>query len=264
MASSGFQFKAFYVQHDQCAMKVGTDSIILGSWLDTAGARNCLDIGTGSGLLALMLAQKTASLTHAEIVAIEPDDLAFWQARHNFSQSPWSNKIKAQHVDLQHFVAQTSELIVEGTKRSHNRPHAFDLIVSNPPYYAAHQPNERDNNVLSMPDSRKRARQSNHLTLRLLIESVSQLLCETGRFYCVLPVQSQTELEQVVCQYGLTITQRLDIQTTSIKAIKRQCWCIQKKREGLIVKCERLTIHQDDGDYSEAFKRLCQAFYLAF
>ena len=289
MASSGFQFKAFYVQHDQCAMKVGTDSIILGSWLDASHVTCCLDIGTGSGLLALMLAQKTASVvsecqinhpqlakTHEiqetqmviapsepiQITAIEPEPSAFFQAMRNFEQSPWRQRLTGVQADLHRFMNLADKAL--------GKTQRFDLIVSNHPYFPAHRPNQRDRNLVLMSERRQLARQSSHLSLKTLLQSVSELLSDTGRFYCVLPAASQNELEQVVQAVSLVITHRLDILTTPKKGVKRQCWCVQKKRAASLegydanAQIEQLLLHQETGEYSNAFKTLCADFYLHF
>ena len=119
MSNPYFQFKQFTVWHDQCAMKVGTDGVLLGAWASVERARRILDIGTGTGLVALMLAQR--SLPDAKIVALEIDEAAAGQARENVARSPWQERIEVVQADFKKY-------------RSSDK---FDVIVSNPPYIPA-------------------------------------------------------------------------------------------------------------------------------
>lgn len=119
MASPNFRFKLFTVWHDHCAMKVGTDGVLLGAWAQQKHARTILDIGTGSGLIALMLAQR---FQEAEITGIDIDPSAAKQASDNFRLSPWSHRMHARCIDLHTFSLEDGH---------------FDLIVSNPPYFSA-------------------------------------------------------------------------------------------------------------------------------
>ena len=162
----GFQFKQFFVRHDRCAMKVGTDGVLLGCWsgYDAAAAGSptiphryhyarCLDIGTGSGLIALMLAQR---FPDALIDAIDIDKAAVEQAAENFAASPWSDRLHAFHVRLQEW-------------QSHSAP---SLIVSNPPYFQ---------NSLKNPDKgRQTARHTDTLSFCELIHHSTRLLSENG------------------------------------------------------------------------------------
>lgn len=113
MSNTGFRFKQFQVNHDRCAMKVGTDGILLGSWADVTQAKQILDLGSGSGLIALMLAQR--SCAESRICAVEIDHVAAQQACENVLISPWKNKIQVYQQDIDSFCTQTAE--------------RFDLIV---------------------------------------------------------------------------------------------------------------------------------------
>lgn len=143
-------------------MKVGTDGVLLGAWADVEGAQHILDIGTGSGLIALMLAQRSEAL----ICAIDIDADAVAQARENFTNSTWSHRMIAEEISLQHFASKSSN--------------QYDLIVSNPPYFA---------NSLKSPDVRRSAaRHNNELTHQELLKNAKSLLNETGRICLILPV----------------------------------------------------------------------------
>ena len=117
---SSFTFKQFHINQQHCAMKVGTDGILLGAWADVSDCQYILDMGTGTGLVALMLAQR--SHEHCQIEAVELDLLAAQQAQENFKASPWNNRLHLTHQDVQTYCQQTA--------------HQFDLIVANPPYFA--------------------------------------------------------------------------------------------------------------------------------
>ena len=133
----GFKFKQFTIEHDKCAMKVGTDSIMLGSWVHTNNAQRILDIGTGSGLLSIMLAQKTQDT--CLIDGIDIDAEAILQAEGNAKNCPWSERLTFQHTSIQLFSVETG----------------YDLIVSNPPYFPV---NLSANKIHSIPN-RLNARQ---------------------------------------------------------------------------------------------------------
>src|ERR1043166_5945137 len=117
MGETSFRFRQFTVHQDKCAMKVGTDAVLLGAWVNPGSAKRILDIGTGTGLIALMLAQKST----AKIDAVDIDEEAFLQARENFRISPWFQRLGIYHQTFQEFAQENSD--------------KYDLIVSNPPYF---------------------------------------------------------------------------------------------------------------------------------
>ena len=162
MAKPFFRFKQFTVFHHRCAMKVGTDGVLLGAWTKPENAEKILDIGTGSGLIALMLAQKCVATIHA--IDIEPN--AVQQARENFENSIWSERMNVEEISLQDFASKSE------TK--------FDLIISNPPFFV---------NSLQTPDkNRSSARHVNELTHTDLLLCAKRLLSKTGRICLILPV----------------------------------------------------------------------------
>ena len=152
MANPFFRFKQFTVWHDRCAMKVGTDAVLLGSWVNVDGAKRLLDIGCGCGLIALMVAQRC----EGQVVAIEIDSEASSQAAENVSRSPWSERMEVINADIRTFVDD------EG----------FDVIFSNPPYFME---------SLKCPDrKRSDARHTDSLSFDDLMRSASSLLKQTG------------------------------------------------------------------------------------
>ena len=148
----GFTFKQFFVAHDRCAMKVGTDGILLGAWAPVAGVKRILDIGTGSGLVALMLAQRTEE--HVIIDAVELDAQAAEQASDNMAESPWAARMKVECADVLAWAP-------EQTAR-------YDLIVSNPPYY--------EPGVECGTPEREQARYTGSLDHKALLTSAAELI----------------------------------------------------------------------------------------
>jgi len=159
MSNPFFRFRQFTVYHDLCAMKVGVDGVLLGAWADCRNIKNALDVGTGSGLIALMLAQRS----EAHIHAIDIDENACKQAEINFKNSPFHNRLSVQQIDFQNFSS----------------PVRYDLIVSNPPYFA---------HSLKSPDkNRSLARHNDHLPLEILIKKSASLLNPQGKIAFILP-----------------------------------------------------------------------------
>lgn len=168
MSNSYFQFKQFTIQQEGCAMKVGTDGVLLGAWTDCQSAHRILDIGTGTGLIALMLAQRS----EATIIGIEINECAVEQAKKNIQKSPWSSRIDIQHISFQDYLQQTTP--------------SFDLIVSNPPYF--------DKSLKSPSKERSIARHTDTLTFEEILEGCKALLNENGRLCLILPFQEGKKL----------------------------------------------------------------------
>ena len=199
MGSPFFRFKQFTVWHDRCAMKVGTDGVLLGAWcplpssLSASSPYRLLDIGTGSGLIALMLAQR---LNNSEIDAIDIDQSAVEQATYNFAQSPFATCIKPHHTTLQHWEAQP-----------------YDLIVSNPPYFQA---------SLKNPNAqRATARHTDTLSYSELIAHAARLLKNTGTLALVLPIEAEEELITLASNHHLYPTHITHVHSKPEKPAKR-------------------------------------------
>ena len=158
MPNPYFKFKQFTVFHHKCAMKVGADGVTLGAWADVSGAKSILDAGCGSGLITLMLAQRS----EAKITAIDIDEQSIVQTKENVGNSLWDNRIRIIHTSLQQFA--------ESSFRK------FDLIVCNPPFFV--------NSLKSPSDSRTRARHTDSLSHLELILAVEKLLAEKQCFFC--------------------------------------------------------------------------------
>ena len=231
---SGFRFKQFAVEQDDVAMKVGTDGTLLGAWADCEGAKRVLDIGTGTGLIALMLAQRN---NQAEIHAVEIDETASKRARSNFDMSPWAERLDVECCAVQEF----------------NAPEKFDLIISNPPYFV---------DSLLPPDAkRSTARHTHDLSFEELDKAVCRLLADGGRFALILPT---TEFEKYLAITQLYLARRCDVYPKIGADIKR-VMAEFTKHETVATKHETITIEVDKrGDYTDEYRALTKDFYLKF
>jgi len=237
----GFTFKQFFVGHDRCGMKVSTDGILLGAWAPLPTTRRVLDIGTGSGLLSLMLAQRLAAEDEAFIIdAIDIDLAAVQQAQENCAESPWQAHISIWQQDL---------LTWETSSRQ-----PYGLVICNPPYFQ-HGESYRD-------QQREKARDSRTLDHRLLLRKVAELLTEDGFFAVVLPTQEAEQFAEYARTTGWNLHQQCEVSERTTMSSKRRLmtWRRCQTESGL----ERLTIRTEQGQYSTDFKRLTKEFYLAF
>jgi len=221
-------------------MKVGTDSIMLGSWLQTTDVQRILDIGTGSGLLAIMLAQKTQGTCLIDGIDIDED--AITQAKENALNCPWSQRLTFQHSSLQEYSVDT----------------CYDLIVSNPPYFPI---NDRANKGLLI-NNRLTARQTIQLDHPTLLQAVLKYLSAQGKFCCVLPVEVTKEFTDTAESLGLYCVKELQVQSKPTADVKRLLLEFSLSDKAKI--CEKLSIHNNLGGYSEKYIALCKDYYLNF
>ena len=236
---NGFTFKQFFVAHDRCEMKVGTDSILLGSWTDISNLDGkILDIGTGSGLLALMLAQRTTDVV--QIDAVELDQNAATQAAENFVLSPWANRMRVHTCSLQAFAAQTSE--------------RYDLIVSNPPYYPQ--------GVECRNVSRNTARYTSELSHQSLLKHARELATDNGRMAVVLPTDVSVSFIQTAAQEGWFILHYTEIVEFDDRVARRSLMLFGSKPVNQ--QSDRLVIRDKSSEYSHDFRLLTKDFYLFF
>jgi tRNA1Val (adenine37-N6)-methyltransferase len=171
-----FRFKQFQLTDAHSAMKVGMDAVLLGSWLQTRNYQKVLDVGCGSGLIALMMAQRFAS---ARITGIDIHEGSIRDAAYNFEHSPWANRLHAVHRDFKEF----------------NTPDSFDLIISNPPFFNA--------SLLPPEENRAEARHDISLPLEDLIRYSRQLLDDNGIFALVYPFDREQQLLDIAAKSGL-------------------------------------------------------------
>lgn len=215
-------------------MKVGTDGVLLGAWANVNGAKTVLDIGTGTGLIALMIAQRNLV---AKIDAIEIDEKSFQEARFNITQSNWSNRITILHGKIQEYFVDKK----------------YDLIISNPPFFTA--------GTLSPNKNRHQARHNAALSQNELLNAVKRLLKETGRFCMILPVQEGAELTDLAVEKELYVSRKTAFFAKRHKTQER--WLLEFCTTPTACSTvNELVQYDQDGQWSNAYKALTKNFYL--
>jgi tRNA1Val (adenine37-N6)-methyltransferase len=236
VGSDSFSFKQFTIFQGNTPMKVGTDSVLLGAWVEVENPKHILDVGTGTGLLALMMAQR---FKEATIDAVELNNGALIDANNNFKNSPFSERIHLIEADFNHF--QTS------------RNTTYDLIISNPPYFK--------NSLKSKAEGRNTARHQQELSLNTLLEKSVAILSKTGSIALILPEDLISELKHIAFQLGLHFTREAIVKSKPEgKIIRRMMILSQQASEEIIT--EEIILHEGGRAYSEAVKQLTADFYL--
>ena len=221
-------------------MKVGTDSIMLGSWIQTKNAQHILDIGTGSGLLAIMLAQKAQNTCFLD--GIDIDSTAILQAKDNAKNCPWANRLSFYHTSLQQLP------ITSG----------YDLIISNPPYFIINV----SSNKTHPEKKRHNARQTIELDHSTLLQEVTKHLTAKGKFCCVLPLEVAELFIANAELLGLYCTRVLQVQPKPQTHVTRYLLEFSRTKGTKI--CEKLSIYNHIGRYSEEYIVLCKDYYFNF
>jgi tRNA1Val (adenine37-N6)-methyltransferase len=231
-----FKFKQFTVRQDRCAMKIGTDGVLLGAWTSLKDNPNSiLDIGSGTGVIALMLAQRSSAET---IDALEIEEGAHAQCVDNFETSPWADRLFCYHAGLDEFIDEVDE--------------KYDLIVSNPPFYSE--------DVSSGNTSRDLARQNTSLPFDELLEGVTALLSESGIFSTIIPFKEEGHFIKLASQSRL-FPKRI----TRVKgnpSSKRKRSLIEFRFVKSDVKVDTLTIEVGRHEYTQEYLALTTDFYL--
>lgn len=233
MPKETFSFRLFTLRQDRCAMKVGTDSVLLGAWASIIEAKHILDIGTGTGILALFMAQRCPS---AQITALEIDPQATSQARENIESSPWGDRIITICEDFCQFTS----------------PPLFDQIISNPPYFK---------DSLPSPDhARNCARHTSTLSYNELIEKAASLLSPDGILSLVLPYEYAAEVRSIAFNYGLYTFRLAEIQPLPNGTVKRMMMEFSFHLQ--LCHTQRLILQTENGEYTPEIRHLTQDFYL--
>ncbi|MGI6049150.1 MAG: tRNA1(Val) (adenine(37)-N6)-methyltransferase [Petrimonas sp.] len=236
MRNKYFKFKQFTVFHDKCAMKVGTDGVLLGAWATVRHCQSILDVGTGSGLIALMAAQRN---NRAKITAIEIDTEAALQAKENVKNSPFNDRITVLPLSFQDFISSATG--------------KFDLIVSNPPFFI---------NSLPSPDiKRTDARHADLLTLNELFGLSKNLLSETGIFSLIYPFSERENIMSVAEKENLYLSRETVVFPTPHTLPKRILLEFSVQEREHIDRSE-LTIEEKRHIYTPEFGQLTKDFYL--
>lgn len=229
-----FRFKQFSIAQDACSMKVGTDGILLGAWAEVESAGKILDIGAGTGLIALMLAQRSEAL----IDAVEVDEKAWRQAADNFDQSPWSMRLQAFHVSIQEYARVNRD--------------TYDLVVSNPPFFSG--------GVFSSNQGRASVRHTIKLPNGDLLSAARNLLTREGRFCVVLPVLEGLRFKEMAKNYGLYCNKLMEVFPKKDKKANRLLMCFEKKSKDL--EKDHLIVYNEKGNYADRMITLTKSFYL--
>jgi tRNA1Val (adenine37-N6)-methyltransferase len=231
---SGFKFKQFTIHQDKTAMKIGTDSILFGSWLETnSSCKSILDIGTGTGLLALMMAQKN---TNASITALEIDEDAFFQAQENIANSKWTNRIDLIHTNANLWCSDRK----------------YDLLLSNPPYF--------ENALLAENSARTKARHQVDFKIENLLSLWEKFGSENSELACILPIDESEKLIAIIHKKGYFLKEYTTVKP-KLGAIPNRAMMMFVKEKTPTNKSE-LCIRKKDGSYSEEYVRLTKDFYL--
>ncbi len=239
-----FKFKKFNINQDQCAQKIGTDAVLLGAWCSSIPALNkMLDIGTGTGVIALMLAQRYPT---AQIHAIEIDPDAARQAGRNFSDSSWNDRLQIHHGDFNHYAP--------GIK--------YDLITSNPPYFPA---TTLKKDTLAV--RRSMARFDHGLDLKSLISGAVTMLSPLGTLATILPIDREQEWLAIASVHDLEPARLCYVKGNPDSNVKR-FMCELRFRESIkptsTLQRENLVIENGRHNYTQDYKRLTGDFYLNF
>ena len=233
MNRKAFKFKQFSIFQDKTAMKVGTDGVLLGAWTDLQNASTILDIGTGTGLIALMMAQRNQQ---AIIEAIEIDENAFLQAQENFTNAIFHSRLTVEYSSLQNFFPNKK----------------YDVIVSNPPFFTV--------NDLVNFDARKQARQQEMLTFSDLLEKTATLLNKEGRACFIIPSDQKDVFCELALQNGLKLAKIVYVKGNYSTPIKRVL--LEFSFETKQIMEETLIIEEERHQYTQEYIELTKDFYL--
>ena len=231
---SVFQFKQFTIYQDLAGMKVGTDSIILGSAIKIKSKyKRIIDVGTGTGLLSLMIAQKSSN---SDITAVEIDSNAYHQAKINIDKCKWRNRINLIHADAK-------QLEID---------HKYDLIICNPPYFS--------NSKQSVIISKNTARHQVELTFKDLLNIWDKIGNDDSDLACIIPIIESEKLYKMVKNHGNYLAYYLEVRSNPNSFTKRVVMLFSKNKMETIQ--SELCIHNNEGGYSEAYINMTKDFYL--
>ena len=237
--SKPFQFKEFTIHQDKTAMKVGTDGALLGAWCAVDDfPDSILDVGSGTGLIALMMAQRTDAMT---IDAVEIDEQAYEQTVENFEQSDWGDRLFCYHSSFQEFAEEMAE-----------EEEQYDLIISNPPFYTDEFETE--------DAARNKARFTSSLSFKELIEGANRLLSVEGKFVTIIPFKEEQIFISLASETQWFLSRVCRVKGIETSEVKRSLLEFSLQETDLMQ--EELTIEISRHHYTEKYKELTRDFYL--
>jgi tRNA1Val (adenine37-N6)-methyltransferase len=233
--SKPFQFKQFQIEQDRCAMKIGTDGVLLGAWADTTDANHILDIGTGTGVIAIMLAQRASN---AQVHGVEIDDAAAIQAKENMDNSPFASRLSLAHDSIQDFARKTD------TK--------YDLIVSNPPFFSG--------GTFSTNQDKNNVRHTVKLPHGELLLATHRLLNPNGKFCVILPFLEGLRFSEIAKSYHFYCTKMTEVLPKHDKGIERLLLQFELEEQPL-QQNELVIQHEKRNDFTTEYQELTKDFY---
>lgn len=243
MSSDIFRFKNFSVRQSSSAMKVGTDGVLLGAWATSQCSEELphkiLDIGTGTGVIALMAAEVCPFAT---VTAVEIEPKAAQEAQYNFLSSKWSDRLTVENRPFQEFC------------KNEIHPNYFDIIITNPPYFI--------NSLKNETASKTAARHTLLLPYEDLAEGTEKILSKNGLFFAILPYEQANIFIAIAALRGLYLRKRVDVQGSYTTATKRVLLKFTKEKGDTA--SSSLVIEKSRGEYTEKYKELTSRFYLKF
>ncbi|MGL4630306.1 MAG: tRNA1(Val) (adenine(37)-N6)-methyltransferase [Leadbetterella sp.] len=232
-----FRFKKFTIRQEKTAMKVCTDSCVFGAYIEVNGHQDCLDIGTGTGLLSLMVAQRNLDL---EIDAVEINEDACQNANQNFIDSPFAKRINLHFQPLQEYVKTANK--------------QFDLIISNPPFY--------EESLKSPFNNKNQAFHNENLDFETLANCCNRLLLPDGKLWILLPPESFDTFKKIIQNQTIFLEKELNLYHSTDKKLLRKIGCFSRI-QSTIVDTKTLYIYNSDA-YTEEFRLLLKDYYLKF
>ena len=237
--STLFKFKEFSIHQDKTAMKIGTDAVLLGAWVFLENEiDSILDVGSGTGIIALMLAQRSFALT---IDAVEIDNDAYEQTVTNFENSNWGDRLYCYHSSFQNFAKEIAD-----------EDETYDLIISNPPFYT--------DEFESKNDARNKARFTSSLSFNELLKGVSKILSKKGKFAVIIPFKEEQGFVELAKENNLFLNRVCHVKGNPSSAFKRSL--LEFSFEDKKLKKENLTIEIKRHQYTDEYINLTKDFYL--
>jgi tRNA1Val (adenine37-N6)-methyltransferase len=233
--SNAFQFKQFLIEQDKCSFKVGTDSVLLGAWANVENATHIIDIGTGSGILSLMVAQRC----NATITAIESDEISYAQALENFKKSPWNNRITAVKSKLQDYIPEQF----------------YDNAIANPPYF--------DKAYLSDDQRKNEARHTESLNLSNIFSFCNAYMLAKATVHLVLPIEQLAKCIAEAEKHNFYLSRLCEVISMPGKNPKRHLLSFTRNNKSK-VEYSNLTIEKSRNVYTDEYLELCKDYYVKF